>query len=76
MKQLYQWTKHWAETPYGLAALAVLAFIESSFFPVPPDILLIALVMLKPSAWWRFALTCTAASVVGEIGRASCRERG
>jgi membrane protein YqaA with SNARE-associated domain len=65
MKRLYQWTVHWAETPYGLMALALLAFAESSFFPIPPDVLLIALVMLRSSDWRRFALVCTLASVTG-----------
>lgn len=45
LRRLYQWVLHWSETPYGLWALFVLAFAESSFFPVPPDVLLIALVL-------------------------------
>ena len=43
VRRLYDWVLHWAETPYGAAALFILAFAESSFFPVPPDALLIAL---------------------------------
>ena len=45
LKRLYLWVLHWSETPYGLWALFVLAFAESSFFPIPPDVLLIALVL-------------------------------
>ncbi len=56
---------HWAETPYAAWALFLLAFAESSFFPVPPDVLLIALVLGAPAAWARFAALCTAASVAG-----------
>jgi membrane protein YqaA with SNARE-associated domain len=43
MRKLYDWVLHWAETPYGTPALFVLAFAESSFFPAPPDVLLLPL---------------------------------
>lgn len=66
-RRLYDWVMHWADTPYGLPALVLLSFMESSFFPVPPDILLIALVMGSLTRWWKFALWCTVASVVGGI---------
>jgi len=45
IRKLYDWVLHWAETPYGTAALFILAFAESSFFPIPPDVLLIALAL-------------------------------
>jgi len=45
LRRVYCWVLHWAETPSGIWALFILAFAESSFFPVPPDILLIALVI-------------------------------
>jgi len=45
LRQLYDWVLHWADTPYGAPALFVLAFTESSFFPVPPDPLLMALAL-------------------------------
>ena len=48
IRRLYDWVLHWAETPYGSLALILLAFSESSFFPVPPDILLIALAISIP----------------------------
>lgn len=58
---------HWAETPYGIPALFILAFAESSFFPVPPDILLIALAISIPSRSFKFASVCAAGSVLGGI---------
>jgi membrane protein YqaA with SNARE-associated domain len=57
----------WAETPYGVPALFVLAFIESSFFPIPPDVLLIALALSAPTRAFRFAAWCTLGSVLGGL---------
>ncbi len=65
VRRLYDWVLHWAETPYGTPALATLSFAESSFFPVPPDVLLIALNMGKPKKSFYFALVCSIASVAG-----------
>jgi membrane protein YqaA with SNARE-associated domain len=65
IKRLYDWVLHWAETPYGVPALFILAFAESSFFPVPPDILLIALAISIPSRSFKFASVCAAGSVLG-----------
>jgi len=64
-RRLYDWVLHWADTPHGAVALFLLAFAESSFFPIPPDVLLIALVLGAPGRWWRFAALCTAGSVIG-----------
>jgi membrane protein YqaA with SNARE-associated domain len=66
-RRLYNWVLHWADTPHGMAALFVLAFVESSFFPIPPDVLLIALALGSRSRWWRFASVCTAGSVLGGL---------
>ncbi len=65
LKRLYDWVLHWAETPYGVWALLVLAFSESSFFPIPPDVLLIALAISIPRKSLNYALVCTAGSVAG-----------
>ena len=65
VRRLYDWVLHWAETRYGTPALGALAFAESSFFPVPPDVLLIALAVSKPKRSFRYAAVCSAASVVG-----------
>lgn len=65
LRSLYDWVLSWADSPYGGLALFLLAFAESSFFPVPPDVLLIALCMGAPRRWWRFALICSVGSVLG-----------
>lgn len=67
IKKMYNWVLHWAETPYGIPALFILAFAESSFFPVPPDVLLIALAVSIPAKSFRFAAVCAVGSVVGGI---------
>ena len=67
MKRLYNWVLTWSEKPSAQVALFVLAFAESSFFPVPPDILLIPLVLGFRKKWFRLALTATAASALGGI---------
>ncbi|MFV1951633.1 MAG: YqaA family protein [Nitrospinota bacterium] len=65
LRRLYDWILHWAETPYGIWALFILAFCESSFFPIPPDPLLIALAISLPAKSFRFAFVCSIASVIG-----------
>lgn len=66
-RQLYDWVLHWAQTPHALAALAVLSFAESSFFPVPPDALLIALCIGAYKKWAKFATVTSVASVLGGV---------
>ncbi|MDI6736316.1 MAG: DedA family protein [bacterium] len=65
MRKLYDWVIHWAATPYGMPALCIIAFAESSFFPIPPDVLLIALVLGLPKKAFYFAAICTLGSVTG-----------
>ncbi len=65
LRKLYDWVLHWAETPYGTWALFFLALFESSFFPIPPDILLIALAIAIPKKSFRYALVCSVGSVIG-----------
>jgi membrane protein YqaA with SNARE-associated domain len=67
LRGLYDWTMHWAETPQCLVALLLIAFAESSFFPIPPDVLLIAIVAAAPRKWWQAALVCTVGSVTGAL---------
>lgn len=65
VRRLYDWVLSWAESPYGPLALFVLSFAEASFFPIPPDPLLLALALGAPRRALRFALICTAGSVLG-----------
>jgi membrane protein YqaA with SNARE-associated domain len=65
IRRLYDWVLHWADTPYGAIALFVISFAESSCFPIPPDVLLIALNLSKPKKSFYYAAVCTVAAVLG-----------
>lgn len=65
IRRLYDWVLGWADSPYGGLALFILAFAEASFFPVPPDPLLIALVLGAQAKAFKYALNATSASVIG-----------
>ena len=67
LHDLYAWTMRQAAGPHAERALAVVAFLESSVFPVPPDAMLVPMVLARPHAAWRLALICTAGSVVGGL---------
>ncbi len=67
-KRLYIWILHWADTKWGVPALFLLAFAESSFFPIPPDVLLIALCLGATKKSFRFSTICTLGSVLGAMG--------
>ncbi len=67
IKRCYNWVLGWADSRWGALALFILAFAESSFFPIPPDILLIALCLGQPKRAFRFAAICTAGSVMGAL---------
>lgn len=64
VRRLYRWVLHW-ETPYGTPALFVISFTESSFFPIPPDVLQIALSVSKPRRSFYYAAVSAVASVLG-----------
>lgn len=66
-KRLYDWTISLATSPRAPQALAAVSFTESSFFPVPPDVMLVPMVMAKPERAWNYALICTIASVLGAL---------
>ena len=68
LRRLYDWVLHWAETPYGAPALFLLAFVESSFFPLPPDVLLMALCLCSPGRALYFAGLASVGSLLGGIG--------
>ena len=67
LRRLYDWVLHWAETPYGVPALFLLALSEASFFPVPPDLLLIALGLSINRKAFHYAAVCTVGSVIGGV---------
>jgi membrane protein YqaA with SNARE-associated domain len=62
---LVEWVVSWAQSPAGSTALFLIAFAESSFFPIPPDLLLIAMALIKPEAAFVLALICSVGSVLG-----------
>lgn len=67
IRGLYDWVLGWANTPYGTPALFLIAFAESSFFPILPDPLLMALAIGRPKRSFFFALVCSVASILGGI---------
>jgi len=67
LKRLYHWTMALAEKPYAPWALGLIAFAESAFFPVPPDVILIPMSLARPKRAWLYALICTVGSVAGAV---------
>lgn len=65
LRRLYNWTMSLAAKPYAMLALALVAFAESSVFPIPPDVLLIPMILAARSKAWRIAAVATVASVLG-----------
>ena len=65
LRRLYQWVIHWAQTPHAKTALVLIAFAESSFFPIPPDVLLIAMGVSAPHGAIGYAGLCLVGSVLG-----------
>ncbi|WP_187969291.1 YqaA family protein [Aquibium microcysteis] len=67
LRRLYDWTMSLAATRHAERALAGVSFVESSVFPIPPDVLLIPMVLSDRSKWFRYGLVCTIASVLGAL---------
>ncbi len=67
IRRLYDWTMAQAEKPYAVRFLAFISFIESSVFPIPPDVLLVPMVLGARARAWFYAAVCTAASVLGGL---------
>ncbi|MFO7813988.1 MAG: YqaA family protein [Pelovirga sp.] len=65
VRRLYDWVLTWANSRYALLALGLLAFTEASFFPIPPDVLIMALALSMPQRSFRYALIATVGSVLG-----------
>lgn len=66
-KRLYDWTLSLAGSPRATPALAAISFAESSFFPIPPDVVLVPMALAKPEKAFYYATVCTIASVLGGI---------
>lgn len=64
-RHMYDWTINWSKTKYSEYALFCIAFAESSFFPIPPDVLLIPMVISERKKWFKTALICSVGSVLG-----------
>jgi len=67
LKKLYDWTISWSGSPKATYALFGVAFIESSFFPVPPDVLLITMTMARKKKWFWYATVATIGSACGAL---------
>ena len=67
LRRLYDWTMRQAASRHAERALAVVSFAESSFFPIPPDVMLVPMCLADRSKAWRYATICTLASTVGGL---------
>jgi membrane protein YqaA with SNARE-associated domain len=67
LRAMYAWTMRNAEGPHAWRVLALVSFAESSFFPLPPDLMLLPMVLARPKAAFRLAAWCTLWSVLGGI---------
>lgn len=67
IRAIYDWMFRLAGGRHAEKALAGISFVESSFFPIPPDVMLIPMVLANRERWWRIALVCTIASVLGAL---------
>ena len=67
LRSIYNWTMALADHPHALWWLAVVAFVESSVFPIPPDVLMIPMILARPSRAWLIALVALVASVLGGL---------
>jgi membrane protein YqaA with SNARE-associated domain len=67
IRRLYDWTIALAGKPHAETALFLVAFAESSFFPLPPDLILVPMTLAKRERAWRYAAVCTVASVLGGL---------
>ena len=67
LHRLYDWTMRMADHPRALWVLALVAFVESSFFPIPPDVMMVPMILARPTRAWLIALVATVASVLGGL---------
>jgi membrane protein YqaA with SNARE-associated domain len=67
LRRIYDWCIAAADKPYALWLMGAVSFAESSFFPVPPDVMLIPMSLARPQRAWLYALVCTVTSVAGGV---------
>jgi membrane protein YqaA with SNARE-associated domain len=67
LRRLYDWCIDTAGRPHAIWVMGGVSFAESSFFPIPPDIMLIPMTLSRPDRAWRYAIACTVASVAGGV---------
>jgi membrane protein YqaA with SNARE-associated domain len=67
LKKMYDWCIAAADKPYALWLMGAVSFAESSFFPIPPDVMLIPMSLARPQKAWLYALVCTITSVAGGV---------
>jgi membrane protein YqaA with SNARE-associated domain len=67
LRRLYDWCIAAADKPYATWLMGAVSFVESSFFPVPPDVMLIPMSLARPDKAWFYATVCTMASVAGGV---------
>lgn len=68
LRRMYDWCIDAAHKPYALWILGIVSFAESSFFPIPPDVMLIPMALARPNKAWLYATVCTITSVAGGVG--------
>lgn len=67
LRRIYDWCIAAADKPYALWLMGAVSFAESSFFPIPPDVMLIPMSLARPQRAWMYALVCTVTSVAGGV---------
>ena len=67
LRRVYDWTLNLAARPYAMWTIALIAFVESSVFPIPPDVVLIPMILAARNKAWKIATVCTVASVIGGL---------
>ena len=67
LRRLYDWCIAAADKPHALWTMGLISFAESSFFPIPPDVMLIPMSLANPRKAWFYALVCTVTSVAGGV---------
>jgi membrane protein YqaA with SNARE-associated domain len=67
LRRLYDWCIASAEKPHATWILGIVSFVESSFFPIPPDVMLIPMCLARPDRAWFYATVCTITSVAGGV---------